>query len=748
MRASRLSAQTTTRILLGTVLALAAMVPLSLVTAQEAERQETISQDEPRPDFRRDKVRRPSSGRPTTPALPSGLRLKAPTTQDPSRQSSSSRSSGGQKGTIEVRDKPRTGGDVASRDRRGEEDNGAGSPAPMATYNFDDVARQAGRWAARKLTQEKGFSGYLSVGVYEGMQRAVNSSSSLGSWDYRDGVHRGQSDPEAIRLGETSGAQTAEEWARQAADDQVEQQFRDLGREPVHDPILDQPHFSPSTGLAPEPQLDAVFEALPISSYSMWHSDLRETFRATGKSPWQLFSAGSHDAVYDKRWSSPRNAFSFWKKDSSRSSAYRKLSDKNDKKRFESIFEYELQRQLATYQNDLQRAYEQGYAAGWDYGAAVSYEWQYRRGYTEGFNQVLGDTAQRSFGSVYPSAYHRAYSEAFQRWSQNAAPDLLELNLRDGNDDGIFEPGEELLADYTLANYGGAVGEVTLSLSGPDLLQPGTQTVTIRARSQLRSRQPVLATIDPQARIRSLSLIDLLAGEARRSADMLVSYPLEFAMDPTLTTLDTVNGRASFSLQVTNRSRKPYPAVVELVAVDGYDLSDRRRLGSLAAGASSEVDFSLEQLRPVDLLPGGLGVHFAVGTGSKVHDEMVFAFPDAVRDLSKRDLVVYLLQVASRPTVDPGEVAALHDMVAQRLQVDWQVVMEAKGNRYKQDNKKNTRQTALGDLVQSYLEQRDYLQSPEVIQALRPRLRALTEQFPGVHPLLKKHFRRLVDRLQ
>jgi hypothetical protein len=704
-------------------------------------------QEEPRPARRppvdRDQSRRPTTSRPAVGGLPSQLRLelpRAPKIPEVPKASGQSSTSGGTKvrtsrGTLTRRT-------VAPPPRQ----TPAPTPTPAPVYHqsYDDEAARAGAWAAQQMCMEVGRAEYLKAGVYDGMRAAIGNDY-IGRWDFQQGMQIGSNDREARSVGSEAGSYAAEEQALAAAEDQVQQQFRDLGREPRRTPRSEPPWYEPAPEWIAEPQLAEVFQEVTGSSYRF--ATMNEVLRRYRVNAWDLYQYRDYSQVLDRDWYKPSRAFKHWRNDSSRSSTYRGLPKGVFRQRFEAVFQDSYGKYLSRYfDRHVQPAYSEGYRSGWDYGSQISYEWSFRNGYSQGFNEAATAAAQQSFGATYVGAYLSSYDQAFDSWMHHPHPEVVALSLREANDDGVFEPGEEILADYELVNYGGSAGDLTVQLQGPDL-KPVSKTVRVPARGYLRNPAPIRTLIDRNARTRSLSLVDLTAGDHRRSADLLVSYPLEMAGGPLLVARDNLSGRIGFEVQVSNQSRKPLPGMVEVTVGEGYSINEQRQLQSVQPGETVATQHDLD-LRPLDLISGGVGIQFIVYGHGSVHDEALFRIEGVALDLGNRDLVMHMVAMSRAQAVSTDDILTVHDLVLQRLSIDWDVAVRADGNPYKDDSKRKTRRTALGDLVQTFLEQRSQMQRPDVFTGLSNKIEKLAKDLPGAHPFLRKYVKRLARQLE
>jgi hypothetical protein len=158
---------------------------------------------------------------------------------------------------------------------------------------------------------------------------------------------------------------------------------------------------------------------------------------------------------------------------------------------------------------------------------------------------------------------------------------------------------------------------------------------------------------------------------------------------------------------------------------------------------------TLEMLRGgLELRVAALGPAAAGGPGEVVvHDTASTRLGCAATDLDNRDLLVHMVRLARTRGATEVERAGLHQLMLRRLEVDWQAAVDASGNPYKEDARDHGRRTALGDLVRTYQAEHDRMTHPEVFAGLGTRILALEPELPGIHPFLRKHFRRLARML-
>jgi hypothetical protein len=672
--------------------------------------------DRVRPRYGRDGGRRPDSHRAAdVPAMPEELVIVAPSHTGASRR----------------------GEGRAAHTRP----HGSGS----RSVDVAGLAIDAAKWMAERSAETAGWSEYYRVGFYRGTRRAMGDGT-LGTWDQLEGRRSGRRDPAARARGRDLGASAADDAAAVGAEAQVERQFRDLSREPVFAPLFDPPRYALEGTWVAEPALRDVFHDHPPESVPGIGRRFTRAFAGSRWNAWRLHECEGYTTFYDSRWRDPGRAFERWLGHSADARVYRRLAAA-DRAVFESVFREEFPRVLAArHERDLARAYREGFDDGWTYGAFVSYEWHYRLGYNEGFDLAVASAAERAFDATYPDRYRGYYERAFDDWSGSARPEILSVRLVDANDDGIFQPGEKIVAEYEIANYGGIAGSFGIALDGRVLERHATGTVRLPARAIVETSPPLRAAIRSEIAPRTGAVVDFRLADTRERLNLYISHPLEFRGDVSLTR-NSLAGRAVIEVQVVNRSRKPVAATIGLDDVPSYGIHDASDVGVLDPGAWTTAAFELDGLRPLDIIGGHVRAVFTVRSRDRIQDELIFRFPDVASDLHSRDLLVFMAELSRDTLATEADVLAARSLLLRRMRADWRRAVRGLGNPYKHDLKRGGTETALGDLVQTYDQLRGEMARPEVFRGLDIEIVALAEEMPGVHPFLRKSMKRLARRL-
>jgi hypothetical protein len=672
--------------------------------------------DQTRPGYHREEVRRPQVKRSPGRSLPEALRIESLDTEDE-----------------EIHGK-RNGWSAMARRRA--------TPASL-----EREAALAAAWAARETVRLAGRRQYYRVGFHAGMRGALEDDL-LGRWDFDEGRRLGRRDPDAHRAGSAEGAAAAREAATIAAREQVERQFMDLGREPRHSPYVQAPDYIPQDRWAVPPSLEAVFAETPIPRRGGMAERFADGFGDGRYDPWALHRCSGYAAFFDDRWDDWETALDRWLSDRRRSRSFRKLRDTEQRERFARLFRADFRREIAmAFDREILPAYDRGLEDGWQYGALVNFEWNFRLGYTEGFDRAALGAARASFATTYGPALATEYRGAFDRWSRSARPAVLGVAVLDGNDDGVFQPGETILVDCEIANYGGAPGIFLLELRGRSLERTASTRVTLPRRSVRRPEVPVRAVIRSTTSTRTRTELSVVLDGTVTTVPVLVSYPLEFSGPPQAVDVDALAGRATVEVRVTNRSRKALDGVVDLARVEGYPQRAFRSLERVRPGGVVTASFDLAGLRTVDLLTGDPDLVFEVTSGAEVHDRLGFRFPDRVADLNSDDLLRYMLALSRDPAARRADIAEARRMMLLRLRVDWKAAVRASGNPYKQDYRSWGGATALGALVIACRDERDLMARPEVFDGLGGEIESMARELPGIHPFLRKYVKKLARRI-
>ncbi len=621
-------------------------------------------------------------------------------------------------------------------------------PRPGPTYaRIEAAGLEAGAWTAEEFARTQGWLEVYRAGVYDG-QRSALSDPDLGRWDYEQGIRLGRSDPEGREAGSREGARAAEDLAVRDAAAQVEQQFMDLGWRPVPSPLLPEPSFTPDFGPTPAPEIEPLFREFPLARVALVPRRMLDGFTGWSWDPWRLYGASSRAEFLDASWQDADRAFGFWSSDRRRSAFWRALDTPGRRALFEASFaDGFLDRLSVAFVRLLDPAYRDGFEDGWIYGGFLRSEWSFRQGYAAGFDGGMDFAAEVAFDRSYPAAYARAYDAEFRRWMGTARPAILDARLRDANDDEVFQPGEGVEVDYTLANHGGTAGAFSLRLEGGSLESTVEASVQIPARSRVPSAKPLRATVNRATAVPSRSTLVLLIDGERLDLPLRVSYPIEFTTRVSFGA-HPLEGRADVGFEVVNRSRKPVERIeVTREPTGGDDAGERRMLGPLEPGSSETVSFAVERVASLELLAGALVVRASASVGGEVHARTHVRSPALATDLGNPALVSYLVHLGREAEPSPSEVSAARRLLMQRLEADWQARSGDEGNPYKEDERGGGVRTALGELVRAYERDRPALRASLAFNGLSDEIVALADRLPGSHPLLRRWFVRLASSL-
>jgi len=627
-------------------------------------------------------------------------------------------------------------------------DLGDDSAAPAEDDNGTEIAREArraARWTARELVDRRGRMEYYRVGFHAALRAALDDPA-LGGWDFAEGERDGRRDPRAGEEGYELGRADAARAAESAAERQVAEQFHDLSVTPRPRPLADLPAYRPQPAAPAAPTLREVFSELPWISFEPLAPNSRY-LSGWSYDAWRLYRCEDYREFYGTSWSDPAQALSFWLEDRRRSAAYRQLGTEAERELFRTLFRDELRHSLArSLASALRPAYDLGFSDGWSYGAFIVEEWNYRRGFEQGFAEASSAAAARAFDASYDRFYEASYRASFSAWSANPRPEIGGLAIRDGDDDGIFEPGESVRVEYELINYGGAGGRFGLTLDGSVLSAPGHAYVDLPRRQAVR-QAGLDARISDLTPVRTRTSLQFSVGDLAEPVPIFVSRPLELSPGSLRTRRDNLNGQITVEIAVSNRSRRARGATVTLRADALSAPSVRRELKIVRPAESAAAVFDLSGFAPLDLISGAVTLELELESDGVPQDRLAHALPGTADDLGSRDLVEVLLRMARGESTGGSELATARELLMLRLRADWKAAARAGGNPYKQDLKSRGRRTALGDLVQTYRVEKRGLSRSEVFGGLSAEITELARELPGAHPLLRKYVRKLARQL-
>ena len=608
-------------------------------------------------------------------------------------------------------------------------------------------ARGAAVWTADTLVDQRGRREYFRVGYYEGMIEALRDTT-LGRRDYRRGEWHGWRDVEARSIGTQTGADAARLEAGRNAEMQVVRQFSDLGARPRRLARADRPSFIPTLPLIAEPTLDEVFADFPLTAFGP-AARRREAFLEGWRyDAARLMDCRTYADFFDARWDDVDAAFLFWNKRPERSAYYRTLRGAGERRWFEEKFGEVFVQRVATHvQSDLVPAFERGASRGWSYGAFARQELDYRKGFRSGFMRSLEEAALVGFHAEYPGHYEMAYRASFDDWSRNPKLEIGEVVLSDGNGDGVFAPGEQLFVDAELINFGGGHAHLPLQLDGPVLDRSASRTIDLPPRSVTRPERRLQVRIAAHTPNRTRTELELVLAESVRHLSLRVSHPLQLRREAWRVRRSNLDGEVTLEVDVANESTRSVNGKLVLTTDSLPGKIVTRSLGAVEAGQVRRLALEIDGLDPLDLLAGWVELDVALYGGAAVHDRSSYHIPDAARDLSNRDLLLFVVRMAHERRGTGGRVATARELLMTRLQADWRAAAARNGNPYKFDYRHDGATTALGDLVRTYRQQDPAVRRHPVFAGLSNDVLKLAERLPGIHPFLRKYVRRLAREL-
>jgi len=624
------------------------------------------------------------------------------------------------------------------------DDGRADRPRPVEDDRILGWARESGRWAAIALFEARGRLEVVRVAFPHGIVTAVESPL-VGEHDEEDGRRDGLLDPRAYDAGAALAAEEAARLARQDARARAETLFADLTLEPGSEPPPPAPGWRPHVAPSRGPSLEETVRSWPPESLPDGLDPAAALLRRWDDDPWLLFLRPAPAAI-DAWWTDPDRGFPLWLDRDEHRRRFEALPDDGARRAFRQAFDAgfrdALQDEVAPRTRD---AWSDGFAIGWRYGAWIVCEHRYAVGWYDGWSTAVADAAAATFPHEWDRAWRRAFDAELARWWRSPQPRIVALELADGDDDGVFEPGERVVATVEVVNLGGARGAPLLGIDG-DVLTGG-QEIHVELPARTARTAVFELEIRRSAPLRRRSQVHASLDEVVASRPLWVSRPLELDGGWRAAAVDPVGGTATVVATVVNASRQPVSATATFEVEDAAGLARFADLGILAPGAEAEALFELDGIHGLDLLAGTVHGTVVVRGDGLEHDRRSGRLPDLAADLESRGLERYLEATARRPDPSADEVALLCSLVRRRLELDWRRAAAARGNPYREDAEGGGRRTALGDLVRLAERVGPDAASPEVLHAVAGEARSLQDELPGVHPRLRRWYRQLSLRL-
>ena len=320
------------------------------------------------------------------------------------------------------------------------------------------------------------------------------------------------------------------------------------------------------------------------------------------------------------------------------------------------------------------------------------------------------------------------------------------MRLVDETGDGVFEPGESVLVEIEVVNYGGGAGAFDLIASGSDLGAPATTSVRLAGRGRVPGREKLALRVPDRVPPRTRTAVTVALADARADAPLYVSRPLEIDGEPAIDA-DRLGGRVTLTFSVQNTSRRDARAVVSVLPLTGVRDPGEDELGLIYAGGKQQASVTFNGIHPLDLIGGTSRWRASVARGDTVDDVREIRIAPVATDLSNPDLIDFMLALAGMPQVSRSDVQDARDLMMDRLRADWERAADGSGNPYKSDFESGGTATALGKLVRSTRGGHRSFASPQVFDGLGDHIVALADKLPGAHPLLRKWMKKLAKRM-
>lgn len=607
---------------------------------------------------------------------------------------------------------------------------------------WESEARREAQWAARQLAERDAYRASYRLGWFRAYKRIERNHERMFQHDYREGRFDGDANHDAQRQGHAMGDEDAQAAALHDAEQSVRDQFLNLNRTPLRNPLVPQP---------PVPDYGSLVdfdEPAPLPRFIKNYGDhnplnANHPFLngwAPG-SPADWAGVNHYRRLPRPQAPQPQQGFDYWCDTRRGRQIWQQLP-----RAAKTEFKNEFMLHFGPDYNDAfgrdQRAYRDGWYAGWDHAGAMYADYHYQRGYFETSRQSFLAAAEDSFRRQYNQAFRHRYDDSFDQWYSNPKPEIGRLTVRDGNDDGVLAPGESFELEAELINYGGRGGRFGLDLVGDAMARGVKQPVRLDARSTTRVvlRRGIIRDNVPS---RTMAVFTLDLGAVRRRFEHRIEHPIQLG-EIRIDDRNDLRGYLRLSIPVRNVANRDSRGVEAVI--DGR----REHIGSLRAGGETRIHFEQNNLAPLDLIGGSVAVPIELRSGRHVQEVVQYSVPQSATDLQRRDLLLYMVELAKsrrRSHATQAAVNRAQDLMLERMRVDWQAAVAARGNPYKTDHREGSRNTALGDLVHTFNQQRRLLARPEIFTEMQPKLEALARQLPGTHPFLRKQFRRLAREL-
>lgn len=286
----------------------------------------------------------------------------------------------------------------------------------------------------------------------------------------------------------------------------------------------------------------------------------------------------------------------------------------DQKKIFEKAFIESYQKVVPFYYNNAFYAVtDQGFNEGQYIGRQVGQRLAYQRGLIEAYDTQFRVRESNQFWESYRGAFNSSFATRYQDYATHPQVGVDKFTIIGAKPDGIIEPGEGILASFTLKNYGGVGADLNINLEG-DVSNSKTIQVKLKPLSSNHQQGSITAAISDK--VQSGSNAEVVLNVNGKHYPLTQYVIRQVTLASATYTADMPHGTVQATIDLKNNSTVKSYDLLKLVVSDSLGRTKPQVLGFLEAGQVLPTVLNLTGYDPLDLIDGKVNVTVQAYMGS------------------------------------------------------------------------------------------------------------------------------------
>jgi len=285
------------------------------------------------------------------------------------------------------------------------------------------------------------------------------------------------------------------------------------------------------------------------------------------------------------------------------------------------------------YNNAYNDTIDDGTNAGYYVGMQVGKRLAYLTGEMDAYNTMFRQREASAYQSGYTSALldpHGGFGGTYQTYATSPQIGVDQFTIAGMRNDGIVEPGEQILGSFILSNYGGVDANLPITLEGdvsnvylcdaqgrPLRDAAGNPLSSIRVPRISSTRHAGAVTANIAGNITSGQTANVVLNVNGQRIPLAQYVTRQIVVQNVVDQADIAHGNLTIRIPVQNVSTARSYDEIKIVTTDSLNRTQTTSVGFVEAGRTSDVPATLTGFDPLSMLDGQVSAHYQVLLGSE-----------------------------------------------------------------------------------------------------------------------------------